>query len=113
MSLVVTGRNLAAGWWLAEAHPFRDLVTQHMQRNATVKENGVVELLYVEPRTKLVLGKSTEVVDLQPSDHVAACLSGPCDVAVDLVDDVLHRRGAVGPHEVDRLLPAPAVVVHA
>src|SRR5690606_14792971 len=87
------------------------LALQGRQWYRSQAQHLVVEGLLVEAVAEFVLGLAAQVQQGAVADVVGQRLARPGDVAVDLVDHVdLRQRGMAG-QVVDRLLPAPAVLV--
>src|SRR4029077_10500897 len=61
-----------------------NLLLQHGQRHGPIRQYGVVERAFVEPRTELGLRLAPQLADLQLAHLVAEGLAGPGDVAVGL-----------------------------
>src|SRR5207249_10449730 len=89
-----------------------DRRAEGLQGPRAVLEDRVVEGAQVEPRTEPRLRAGAKAPDLELADLVGERLSRPGDVAVHLVHDVVLREGRVREHEVDRLVPGPALRVH-
>jgi hypothetical protein len=67
----------------------------------------------VEVFAQLYLGTGPYLQDFKLTNLVGQRLARPGNVAVDLVYDVVLGLGRIVLEEVDRLLPCPALVVHA
>src|SRR5438093_6160594 len=90
-----------------------DRRAEGLEGHRAVLEDRVVEGAQVEPRTEPRLRVGAKAPDLELADLVGERLSRPGDVAVHLVHDVVLREGGVREHELDRLVPGPALRVHA
>src|SRR5690606_30744702 len=97
----------------ARRDPGVDLLLEHRQRHRPEREDGVVEGAQVELRSEYLLRARAQFDDADLAELVTQRLAGPGDVAVDLgLDLVLAERG-LRSEVVDRLLPGPALVMHA
>ncbi len=85
--------------------PFVDDFFEDVEGDGAVEEDGVVKGADVETGAELFFGAFSELLDFEFANFVSECLAGPCDVAVDFVDDVEFRLGSVGFHVVDGFLP--------
>ena len=67
-----------------------------------------MEAAQVKVIAQCFLGQRAQPADLDHAEHVGGRLSGPRDVAVDLVLDIHWRPARIRHHVVHGLLPGPA-----
>src|SRR2546425_761408 len=87
--------------------PFAHAGGEEVERNRAGAEHHVVEVDQVEAGAKRPFGLAAELPHLQLPDLVGHGLAGPCDVAVNLVYDVMWILRGVFHEVVDRALPVP------
>src|ERR1041384_1572481 len=75
--------------------PRLDLRPQHWKAHRAASQGHVMEGALVEAPAQARLGLRAQRQDLTLPDLVGQRLAGPADVAIDLGDDVVVRRGSV------------------
>ncbi|PTM44139.1 hypothetical protein C8J24_3413 [Sphingomonas aerolata] len=86
----------------------RDVAGQHVERDVAAREDRLIEVPHVEPRTQFGLGARALRDDLGLSDLVATGLTRPGAIALDLAHRVAHRQSGRGDELAQRLFARPA-----
>src|SRR3954453_14977140 len=93
--------------------PRLDPAAEDRERDGSALEDAIVELAEIEARSERALGFGAKASDLEVARHVRARLSGPRDVAIDLLRRLRRRHRGVLEEESDRAIAIPAERVEA
>src|SRR5271155_4230536 len=95
------------------SNPVSDAGFQHVEREASSTEDFIMERSEVEAGTKLLLGTTAEIENLELTDLVAEALSRPCNIPVNFSLDRRLISGAAFAEVGYRLFAGPTFGVNA